>query len=80
MRYLSLVQALMTAGIATGTAQMTKSYERRQRDTDVAAAGKRMTSVNYEQQKLIHEAAIAKRERRAARNLGNAGKTQGDLL
>jgi hypothetical protein len=36
----------------------------------------RTTSMNYEVQKQVYEAAQAKRARRQARNLANAGLTQ----
>lgn len=75
-----LMSALAAAGRLSATSQVTRSYDRRPKDTDEDEAGKRMTSVNYEEQKRIHEAAIAKRLRRQARNLSNADQSQGELL
>lgn len=45
-----------------------------------ATPRRRTTTMNYQLQKQVHDAAEAKRLRRQARNLLMAGKTQEDML
>lgn len=74
MKHDQLSQAMMMAGLTSLAAPAFA------KQLPQVAPKRRTTSMNYALQKEVFEAAEAKRQRRAARNLANAGMPQGDLL